>query len=253
MYSGVSPPARLAPPCGGGHADGGGGRGRDGVPRGGRGCSCGAAGFTEMYMMDFKREAILMCHQGEGNWRLCRADRRPYLKNRVLSEGGLSNPPTPIFTPEPCRACILSLTHLTADRFRLVCAPGEIPPDADLLHVDMPYLFFRPDSGVRSCVTAWLKQGRHTPRGARPGRPARPHPACSAAFGMLNLYSCKSIRGNRYDQKFQPQFRVASGRGVYLCRLPRAALTGESEQALVKLAQEPVEFIRIRLPRVRRF
>lgn len=37
---------------------------------------CGAAGFTEMYMMDFKREAILMCHQGEGNWRLCRADRR---------------------------------------------------------------------------------------------------------------------------------------------------------------------------------
>ena len=65
---------------------------------------CGAAGFTEMYMMDFKREAILMCHQGEGNWRLCRADRRPYLKNRVLSEGGLSNPPTPIFTPEPGRA-----------------------------------------------------------------------------------------------------------------------------------------------------
>ena len=107
----------------------------------------------------FKREAILMCHQGEGNWRLCRADRRPYLKNRVLSEGGLSNPPTPIFTPEPGRACILSLTHLTADRFRLVCAPGEILPDADLLHVDMPYLFFRPDSGVRSCVTAWLEQG----------------------------------------------------------------------------------------------
>ena len=120
---------------------------------------CGAAGFTEMYMMDFKREAILMCHQGEGNWRLCRADRRPYLKNRVLSEDGLSNPPTPIFTPEPGRACILSLTHLTADRFRLVCAPGEILPDADLLHVDMPYLFFRPDSGVRSCVTAWLEQG----------------------------------------------------------------------------------------------
>ena len=120
---------------------------------------CGAAGFTEMYMMDFKREAILMCHQGEGNWKLCRADRRPYLKNRVLSEGGLSNPPTPIFTPEPGRACILSLTHLTADRFRLVCASGEILPDADLLHVDMPYLFFRPDSGVRSCVTAWLEQG----------------------------------------------------------------------------------------------
>ena len=23
----------------------------------------------------------------------------------------------------------------------------------------MPYMFFRPDSGVRPCVTAWLEQG----------------------------------------------------------------------------------------------
>lgn len=120
---------------------------------------CGSAGFTEMYMMDFKREAILLCHQGEGNWRLCRSDRKPYLKNRVLSEGGLSNPPTPIFTPEPGSACIVSLTHLSGDHFRMVCAPGQILPDEDLLHVDMPYLFFRPDSGVRNCVTAWLEQG----------------------------------------------------------------------------------------------
>ena len=120
---------------------------------------CGAAGFSEMYMMDLKREAILMCHQGEGNWKLCRKGRRPYLKNRVLSEGGLSNPPTPIFTPEPGRACVMSLTHLTGSRFRLVCAPGEILPDEGLRYVDMPYLFFRPDSGVRACVTAWLEQG----------------------------------------------------------------------------------------------
>lgn len=122
-------------------------------------CLCGAAGFSEMYMMDLKREAILMCHQGEGNWKLCRKDRRPYLKNRVLSEGGLSNPPTPIFTPEPGRACVMSLTHLTGSRFRLVCAPGEILPDEGLQYVDMPYLFFRPDSGVRACVTRWLEQG----------------------------------------------------------------------------------------------
>lgn len=120
---------------------------------------CGAAGFTEMYMMDFARDAILMCHQGEGNWKLCRKDRKPYLKNRVLSEGGLSNPPTPIFTPEPGRACVMSLTHLTGDRFRMVCAPGEILPDDDLLYVDMPYLFFRPDSGVSACARAWLEQG----------------------------------------------------------------------------------------------
>lgn len=120
---------------------------------------CGAAGFTEMYMMDFKREAILMCHQGEGNWRLCRADRRPYLKNRVLSEGGLSNPPTP-----DLHAGAGPRVHPVADAsdggpLPAGRAPGEILPDADLLHVDMPYLFFRPDSGVRSCVTSWLEQG----------------------------------------------------------------------------------------------
>lgn len=120
---------------------------------------CGCANFTEMYMMDFARKAILFCHQGEGNWRTCRKGRKPFLKDRVLSEGGLSNPPTPIFTPDPGRACVLSLTHVCADRFRLLCVPGEILDEEGLLHVDMPYMFFRPDSGVEACVTGWLAHG----------------------------------------------------------------------------------------------
>ncbi len=120
---------------------------------------CGQANFSEMYMMDFQREALLLCHQGEGNWRCCRRDRRPYLKNRVLSEGGLSNPPTPIFTPEPGRACVLSLTHVSGRHFRLLCAPGEIVETEELHHVDMPYMFFRPDTGIRACITRWLEQG----------------------------------------------------------------------------------------------
>ena len=117
------------------------------------------ADFSEMYMMDFEREAILLCHQGEGNWKMCRHDRKPFLKDRVLSEGGLSNPPTPIFTPEPGRAAVLSMTHIAGEHFRIVCAPGEILPEEGLLHVDMPYLFFRPDAGVGTCVTRWLEAG----------------------------------------------------------------------------------------------
>ena len=62
---------------------------------------CGRANFSEMYMMDFARDAILLCHAGEGNWALCRKDRKPFLMDRVFLEGGLSNPPTPIFCPEP--------------------------------------------------------------------------------------------------------------------------------------------------------
>ena len=36
---------------------------------------------------------------------------------------------------------------------------GEVLDKADLRRCDMPYLFFRPQSGVRACVKAWLEQG----------------------------------------------------------------------------------------------
>lgn len=118
---------------------------------------CGNANFSEMYMMDFERQAILLCHAGEGNW--ATAAQKPYLMNRVFNEGGLSNPPTPIFTPRPGRAAVLSLVHLGGESFRLVMAQGEVLPDSSLSACDMPYLFFRPDSGVRPCVTRWLEAG----------------------------------------------------------------------------------------------
>ena len=120
---------------------------------------CGQADFSEMYMMDLAREAILFCHAGEGNWALCRHDRKPFLMDRVFLEGGLSNPPTPIFCPEPGPMAVMSLVHLGGDRFRLVYAPGQVLDKCDLQKCDMPYLFFRPDSGVRPCVTSWLEQG----------------------------------------------------------------------------------------------
>lgn len=120
---------------------------------------CGCANFSEMYMMDLSREAILFCHAGEGNWALCRQDRKPFLMDRVFLEGGLSNPPTPIFCPEPGPMAAMSLVHLGGDRFRLVYAPGQVLDKCDLKKCDMPYLFFRPDSGVRACVTSWLESG----------------------------------------------------------------------------------------------
>ncbi len=120
---------------------------------------CGQAGFSEMYMMDFAREAILLCHAGEGNWAMCRRDKKPFLMDRVFNEGGLSNPPTPIFTPEPGPAGVMSLVHVGGERFRLVYAPGEILDECSLRKIDMPYMFFRPASGVRACIKAWLEQG----------------------------------------------------------------------------------------------
>lgn len=120
---------------------------------------CGQANFSEMYMMDLRREAILLCHAGEGNWATCREDCKPFLMDRVFNEGGLSNPPTPVFTPRPGPAGVMSLAHIGGDRFRLIYAPGEVLDEHGLRKCDMPYLFFRPASGVRSCVTSWLELG----------------------------------------------------------------------------------------------
>ncbi len=120
---------------------------------------CGEANFSEMYMMDLKREAILFCHAGEGNWKTCRTDSKPYLMNRVMDEGGLDNPPTLIFTPRPGRAQVMSLVHISGTRFRLVYAKGKILDEHGLKKIDMPYMFFRPDTGVSSCVRAWLEAG----------------------------------------------------------------------------------------------
>lgn len=120
---------------------------------------CGPAGFSEMYMMDFARKAILFCHAGEGNWAL--AAKKPYLMDRVFNEGGLSNPPTPVFTPRAGRASVLSLVHEGGESFKLIVAHGEILPDDSLTGggMDMPYMFFRPDSGVETLVTRWLEEG----------------------------------------------------------------------------------------------
>jgi len=118
--------------------------------------------FTEMYTMDFKKEAILFCHAGEGNWATTRKDMKPKLIDRYLGEGGLENPPTPIFTPQYGPATLTSFVSLSGDRFRLVLAMGEILAKSDLKRCEMPYFFWKPDSGIESCIENWIKNaGTH--------------------------------------------------------------------------------------------
>jgi L-arabinose isomerase len=117
------------------------------------------ANFTEMYTMDFVEKAIIFCHAGEGNWASCRKDQKPKLIDRYLGEGGLENPPTPIFTPEFGRATLTSLVNVSGDKFRLVVAMGDILPKTDMIGAEMPYIWFRPDSGIEACVEGWLSAG----------------------------------------------------------------------------------------------
>ena len=119
----------------------------------------GDANFTEMYTMDFEKKAIIFCHAGEGNWATHRKDKKVRLIDRYLGEGGLENPPTHIFTPEVGRATLTSLAYAGDGKFRLVLAMGDILPKSDLTGCEMPYFFWRPDSGVEPCVEAWLRNG----------------------------------------------------------------------------------------------
>ena len=119
----------------------------------------GDAHFTEMYAMDFPSDSILMSHMGEGNWRVARRDRKPRLIKRPLGIGGLADPPTILFQYEPGPATIATLLSLGGDRFRLIVSEGEVLDTEELPSLEMPYGQFRPDSGVRACLDAWLRLG----------------------------------------------------------------------------------------------
>ena len=119
----------------------------------------GGGNFTEMYMMDFAKKAIIFCHAGEGNWATIREGLKPKLIDRYLGEGGLENPPTIMFTPRPGKSTLTSFAPMRDGKFRLVAAPGEILPKNDLKRCEMPYIFWRPDSGIEPCVEGWLRNG----------------------------------------------------------------------------------------------
>jgi L-arabinose isomerase len=115
--------------------------------------------FTEMYAMDFRRDAVLQSHMGEGNWKIARRDRPIRLIDRPLGIGGLDNPPTVLFQGQPGPATLVSLVSLVGERYRLVVAQGEILDTEELPRVEMPYFFFRPERGVAACLDGWLNAG----------------------------------------------------------------------------------------------
>lgn len=119
----------------------------------------GETQFTEMYAMDFARDAILMSHMGEGNWAMAREDRGVKLIKRPLGIGALEDPPTFLFQYETGPCTLACFVVLGDGRYRLVVSEGEILDAEELPALEMPYGFFRPESGVRGCMDAWLRAG----------------------------------------------------------------------------------------------
>jgi L-arabinose isomerase len=119
----------------------------------------GDANFSEMYAMDFELDSVLISHMGEGNWKVARRDRPVRLIDRELGIGGLSNPPTTVFSAEPGVATTANLIPLEGEMFRLVVARGQVLDTPELPAVEMPYFHFRPDAGLRPFVDDWLRLG----------------------------------------------------------------------------------------------
>ncbi|GAB3480985.1 L-fucose/L-arabinose isomerase family protein [Nocardiopsis coralliicola] len=143
----------------------------------------GAGHFTEMYAMDFPRDAVLMSHMGEGNWHFARDDEPVRLIKRPLEIGGLGDPPTLLFRLRPGPATLASLVTLGGGRFRLVAAEGEVPDTPALPALEMPYGYFQPDTGVRACLDGWLQAGGTHHMAMVPGRCAADWAALCTATG----------------------------------------------------------------------
>ena len=132
----------------------------------------GTTQFTEMYAMDFPTDSILMSHMGEGNLRLAREDRPVRLIKRPLGIGGLADPPTFLFQYRPGPATLATLVSMGGERFRLLVSEGEVLDTAELPNLEMPYGHFRPDTGLRACMDAWLRLGGPHHQVLNPGRQA---------------------------------------------------------------------------------
>jgi len=115
--------------------------------------------FTEMYSLDFVKDSALMSHMGEGNWKIARKDRPIRLIDRELEIGGLSNPPTVVFSAQPGPATLVSLVPLEGVVYRLVVCQGEILDTPEYKSVPMPYFHFKPDTGIRRSMDNWILAG----------------------------------------------------------------------------------------------
>jgi L-arabinose isomerase len=112
-----------------------------------------------MYAMDYELASVLISHMGEGNWKVARRDRPIRLIDRPLGIGGLSNPPTAVFSAEPGPATTATLVPLEGEFYRLAVARGQVLDTPVLPKLEMPYFHFRPDSGIRSFLNGWLRSG----------------------------------------------------------------------------------------------
>ena len=115
--------------------------------------------FTEMYSLDFERDAALMSHMGEENWKIAGKDKPIKLIDRPLDIGDLENPPTPIYSAEPGVSTLVSLVAVEGENYYLAAVRGNVLDNPDISGIPMNYSFFKPDNGIKESMDNWLRNG----------------------------------------------------------------------------------------------
>jgi L-arabinose isomerase len=115
---------------------------------------------------------------------MARPDRPVKLIKRPLGIGALDDPPTFLFQYEVGPCTLATLVVLGDGNYRLVIAEGEILDSEVLPALEMPYGFFRPDSGVNECMNGWLHNGGPHHQVLNRGRVAGSWERFAAAAGV---------------------------------------------------------------------
>ena len=115
--------------------------------------------IRDRYSLDYVRDAALMSHMGEGNWKIARKDRPIKLIDRPLDIGDMENPPTPIYSAQPGETTMATLVPVEGSRYRMLISKGEVLDTEEIPGIPMNYSFFKPDQGIRASMNDWLKYG----------------------------------------------------------------------------------------------
>jgi L-arabinose isomerase len=118
----------------------------------------GKSTFLENYVIDFKRDAIILSHDGHGNPALAASPAEVTLKHSIYYQGVNGFGASFEFAYAPGPVTNLALVNV-GGRWRLVISEGEslaIKPRP----VAAPQMLFKPKSlNIKDWCNAWLKAG----------------------------------------------------------------------------------------------
>lgn len=120
---------------------------------------CGQASFTEMFTMDFARQAVMMSHMGEGNWRMARKDQPVRLIRKPFPFGSCQPPASLCFALEPGPATLVNLAVGPGGRLKLMAAEVDVVDFPANPAFDVPHYKIAPREPLTEFLDTYSRHG----------------------------------------------------------------------------------------------